>query len=411
MDRLSKEQKIILHLSAKSIAKGEIAPLCDDDFKDVDWQKIFDEAVAQTVVLATFDALSSYKDKVDKEVFKSWQQMAFTILQSNIAVLNAQYELTNILKDEPYVILKGSAVAVNYPKPELRSLGDVDFLIDPKRQDELENLFISNGYKKSMGDHPNHIVLYKPNANLEMHFDVAGVPFGVQGEKVNKYLKDTIYNPVKKTQDFSIFNAPEEDKNALILLLHMQHHMLGDGFGIRHLCDWMTFIGEHGNDDFWKEKLIPFLKEIGLFTYTKVITKTASTYLQADCPDWAKDAPTDLAEDIIVDILAGGNFGIKDETRAKSSMLISEQGKGGTKHGALYNLSHAMHRAVLRQKCVQKFPPLYPIMYVYRSLRFLFLSMIGKRPSLIKMAPEAEKRKAVYDRLELFVLDEEKQGK
>jgi hypothetical protein len=37
--------------------------------------------------------------------------------------------------------------------------------------------------------------------------------------------------------------------------------------------------------------------------------------------------------------------------------------------------------------------------------------MIGKRPSLIKMAPEAEKRKAVYDRLEVFVMDEEKQDK
>jgi hypothetical protein len=142
-----------------------------------------------------------------------------------------------------------------------------------------------------------------------------------------------------------------------------------------------------------------------------VVTKTAHIYLNSSCPDWAKDVDDDLLEDIIIDILTGGNFGVKDKTRAKSSMLISEHGKGGTKHGALYNLSHAMHRAVLRQKCVQKFPPLYPIMYVYRSLRFLFLSMIGKRPSLIKMAPEAEKRKAVYDRLEVFVMDEEKQDK
>jgi hypothetical protein len=37
--------------------------------------------------------------------------------------------------------------------------------------------------------------------------------------------------------------------------------------------------------------------------------------------------------------------------------------------------------------------------------------MIGKRPSLAKMAPEAEKRKSVYDKLEVFVTPEEKNKK
>lgn len=408
MSRLSKEQKIVLHLSAKSIAKNDFPLLNDVDVDVVDWEEVFKEVTDQTVVLATFDALSPYKKHVPKEVFSKWQQKAYFILQSNLSVLQSQCDMTSLIEGHPYVILKGSSASVNYPKPELRSLGDVDFLIDPSEQEELEKLFIQNGYRKSMGDHPNHVVFDKPNAVLEMHFETAGVPFGIQGEKVKEYLKDTVYNPIVKVQDFSTFNAPNEDKNALILLLHMQHHMLSDGFGIRHLCDWATFINEHGNADFWKEKLIPLLKDIGLYTYLKVITKTASVYLHSTCPDWVGEVDSELCEDIIIDILTGGNFGVKDKTRAKSAMLISETGKAGTKHGALYNLSHAMHRAVMRQKCVKKFPPLYPIMYVYRSLRFLFLSMIGKRPSLTKMAPEAEKRKAVYDKLEIFVTEDEK---
>ena len=410
MAKITNEQNIVLFLTAKSIYDGQDYVVPETlDFKNADWTEVLKEIIDQTVVLATFDAASPYKEFIPKETYQKWQSLAFTILKQNAVVLKSQDDLIGLLGDHPYLILKGSSAAINYKKPELRSLGDVDFLIDPKEQDELEKLFIANGYEKSQGEHPNHVVFQKPNANLEMHFEIAGVPFGEQGKKVKEFIKNAVFEPVEATQDFSKFNTPKSEYNALIFLLHMQHHMLGDGFGLRHLCDWACFVNKTLNEKFWEEKLIPLLTEIGLMTYAKVITAVASKYLKCTLPEWATGVEDDLIEQIIIDILTGGNFGVKDKTRAKSAMLISETGKAGTKHGALYNLSHAMHRAVMRQKCVQKFPPLYPIMYVYRSLRFLFLSMIGKRPSLAKMAPEAEKRKAVYDRLEIFVTPKEKE--
>ena len=87
-------------------------------------------------------------------------------------------------------------------------------------------------------------------------------------------------------------------------------------------------------------------------------------------------------------------------------MLISERGKGGLKHGAMYNLAHSLHMAILRQyPIVKKVWLLYPVFYCYKAVRFLILSMFGKRPSLIKMAPEAEKRKSVYEKLQVFEVE------
>ena len=37
-----------------------------------------------------------------------------------------------------------------------------------------------------------------------------------------------------------------------------------------------------------------------------------------------------------------------------------------------------------------------------KSIKFLFLSLIGKRPSVIKMKNQAKERKIIYDKLKVF---------
>jgi len=142
MAKITNEQNIVLFLTAKSIYDGQdyVAPETLD-FKNADWTEVLKEIIDQTVVLATFDAVSPYKEFIPKEIYQKWQSLAFTILKQNAVVIKSQDDLISLLGDHPYLILKGSSAAINYKKPELRSLGDVDFLIDPKEQDELEKLF------------------------------------------------------------------------------------------------------------------------------------------------------------------------------------------------------------------------------------------------------------------------------
>lgn len=103
------------------------------------------------------------------------------------------------------------------------------------------------------------------------------------------------------------------------------------------------------------------------------------------------------------DVLTGGNFGRKDKLRARSCMMISDNRNSGTKHGKLYNLFWTLHRATTAYyPVVKKCPLLYPVIYCYRALLYLLRSAKGKRESLIKLVPEANKRKSIYDKLHLF---------
>ena len=183
----------------------------------------------------------------------------------------------------------------------------------------------------------------------------------------------------------------------------MQHHMLSEGIGFRHLCDLAVYLKSTYNAFFWKDLLIPFLKEIGLYKYVSAMAKTCSVYLGAPMVDGLECEDLALVDEIILDIFKGGTFGTKDEERKKSGMLISEHGKAGTKHGSLYNLAHGLHVAVITQnKIVKKVWILYPFIYCYRAFRFLFLTMIGKKPKLSKMRESAKERKSVYEKLKVF---------
>ena len=403
-DILTKEQKILLFLTAKSIAKDpSLLTLNQGDLDGVDWQTVAIASNKQAVPLATFDAVTPYLSAVPQDVYAKWQKIAMAVLHSGFFVMQSQADLIEILnsRDFPYIILKGAAANGYYPNKGIRAFGDVDFLIDPEKQAEIENLLIEKGYEKSHGDHPNHVVFTKPRAHLEMHFEVAGVPYGKQGERVREFLKNAVFTPQKKTCDGGEFNAPSDVNHALILLLHMQHHMLGEGLGLRHLCDWATFVNATAKQDFWQAQLIPFLKEIGLFTYTAVMTKTCAIYLKTACPNWANAVDEEICQEVILDVLACGNFGQNDAQRSKGGMLVSEHGKDGTKHGRLYYLFKILHDETLSSKMVKFCVLLYPIAYIGKIFWHLGRAISGKSKP-IQVFTEAEKRKKVYDKLKVF---------
>ena len=70
-----------------------------------------------------------------------------SVMQSNMKFINSQQELINILGEKhPYLILKGTSACSYYNKPILRALGDVDFLIEPKQQSEIEKLLMMTNF-------------------------------------------------------------------------------------------------------------------------------------------------------------------------------------------------------------------------------------------------------------------------
>ena len=95
----------------------------------------------------------------------------------------------------PYVAIKGLASAKYYPEPNLRSMGDVDFLVAKENVSQAGKLLESIGFAVNHGEEDDgiHIAYPRPPMSIwELHHSVNGIPNNEIGELIRAEMDKTI---------------------------------------------------------------------------------------------------------------------------------------------------------------------------------------------------------------------------
>ncbi len=394
---MTQEQSVLL-----SVLRHAISPDMPLPNTDCNWEKVFLEARQQAVSLIFYDAVTDLLPQMPPQVQEQIKTYGMQVVLSNINIGNTQARLTALLTERniPHMILKGEGSAAYYPKPELRTLGDVDFWVSEKDFAPLHQLFQEIGYRFDAGQHDHHITYSTAGGVLEMHHSLPGLPAGIPGEILEEYLQD-----LPRTQRLNIgsgeFNAPAPALHGLVLLLHSQHHLRSAGLGLRHLMDWHCYVNQTIKESFWEAELLPLLKKIGLFRFAQILTGVCALAFDAPVPLWAGDEK-DLWAAILEDILSGGNFGQKDASRQASGLMVAD-----TKRSKLSNLLRTFHLSVKAHHPIcEKCGLLYIVFYPVRGVRYLWNILTGKRESLIEAIPQANQRRSLYGQLNIFEVEE-----
>jgi hypothetical protein len=208
--------------------------------------------------------------------------------------------------------------------------------------------------------------------------------------------------------DSAVFNRPSPFHHGLILLLHTQQHLLNEGLGLRHLCDWAVFVASFPEDEFlrlMKEKLT----YVGLWTFARILSLAAVIAVGLEQRDWMTQDQDDgrLALSLLQDFLSGGNFGAKDGDRSRvyESQLISGKEQSNTDGSLVKNGFSAVNRWVRDQwPAARKCPLLLPFGWIYFLFRRLFLVVTGKRKAILakNTLKNSRKRQDLYKKLGLF---------
>lgn len=397
MNNIPVDQKIILGLLGKNLFSADFQPP-----KDTDWTAVAKESRAQTVFSAVF---YNYKELSLSEELAGKVKIALmkhTI--SNAECFKNHSYLHELMTKNgiSYCAVKGVASAAYYPDPLMRTMGDVDFYVHPDDIDDAIEVFKNEGFALDKGNHPHHIVMHNGSKHFEMHFKPVAYHGGWIGEIFDEYWSDIRETAEMNDSSLAVYLGPSVFHHGFILLTHLQHHLFHEGVGLRHFCDWAVFANSFSNDEFISV-FESRLKRIGLFRLAQLLSLGAVKYLGMTHREWMGD-DYDTAEELLLDIMRGGNFGRKDRRRVYEGMFICDRDAGNVKRGRLGILISSMNRAVdYKWRSAKSFPLLYPIGWIYFFVRYLFRVIIGKRKiNLIDNYRKSGERKKKYAKLKVF---------
>ena len=364
----------LLKLAASALfgAEYEILP-------EIDYSAVLNEAIAQSVLGLVYPW---EKPTVSPDMVEKFEEQFFSYVMQNTAVENGHAAVHELMTEYeiPYVTLKGCASAKYYPEPELRCMGDVDFLVQKLDYDRVVELVKAEGFAPiEEDDNSHHQALRQGSIMWEVHHTVAGVPDGLVGGICRKKLLDIMETTEVYHTDSGVFLIPDAYHHGLVILLHTAEHIATTGVGLRHICDWAVFVNSMSEAEF----IALFQKtfnEIGLWYFAKVLTALCMRYLGLSEKRFAVGIDEKLLADMMEDILDGGNFGKKDEDRYHGSMMTSKSSDDG---GMVKNVFKTLNkRARIRMPITQKAPVLLPVGWIYVATNHLVMIKRGKRPNI-----------------------------
>ena len=349
--------------------------------------------------------------KVEKENSPDFYLMHAQTLVNNVRIDYEHAEVHRMMMkaEIPYVILKGSSSASYYPEPLLRTMGDVDLLISKSDLPKVDVILQENGFHPiEKNDNECHLAYhrrtYGATSTWEVHWKPNGIPSGKSGAKIEGYLADIIASAQRSNVSEGEYMVPTAFHHGLVMLLHVAGHLINTGIGLRHLCDWAVFVAKFSDEEFC-EMFEDKLKAVGLWRFAQLLTQLSVKYLHCPTKEWCDVGDDDYLEMMMVDIMNGGNFGVKDKNRINQAKLMTNTGKGVDDTSLLKQLFLTMNqKARLGMPITAKVPLLLPVGWLYVVGRHLVRIKQKRRPTIdVKdMIAGAAERKEIYKEFRLF---------
>lgn len=288
-----------------------------------DWHKLIRLAKIHSVMGILGFMVMSYPDESNSQVadFMKKQCLRTITLISQRSESMKQLIVKMNSKKIDHLLFKGYIIKDYYPVPELRTFGDIDFLIHPKDRSKSDELMMQQGFERKTDWEP--VFSYqRANEYYEIHTDVMEVDVS---DKANykDYFKQ-IWEHAHLTDGHTYELSPEF--HFLYLLTHIAKHISGSGAGIRMYMDIAVFIQHFGNELDWKY-IQAELEKLAFSDFANMVLTVVNVYFGVDMPIILNEIDAQVIEDFMEFTMSGGTFGFVGRDSGLISLKKQDRNK------------------------------------------------------------------------------------
>lgn len=202
-----------------------------------------------------------------------------------------------------HLLFKGYIVKDYYPEPELRTYGDIDFLIRLEDRKISDQLMIDLGFERKTDWEPV-FSYFRQMEYYEIHTDVMEVD--VSDKADYKGYFQHIWEHAKLVEGHTYELEPEF--HFLYLLTHIAKHISSSGAGIRMYIDIAVFIEHFGENLDW-DYIQKELKTLCFEDFANMVLTVVWKYFHVESPINLRPIEDQILEDFMEFTFAGGVFG------------------------------------------------------------------------------------------------------
>lgn len=284
--------------------------------ENTDWFGIVDELEKQKVYYLALEKLPPEFQNHQGQLMQAMLYLKLLKVQQNVG---EALDVAGI----PYAVLKGSAVACYYEKPQYRTYGDIDILVSPDRFEKAKVTLRQLGFEEQSSDE-RHCSMHWNNVELELHKRFT-IGYENHAEALEKRIIAVLDHNVRREINGCSFCCLPPVENAMVLALHVLQHLSEDGVGLRQILDLLCCAYCEITDENWNNGMGQTFADFGLDRIIITVARMGQLWFGfPDTQTWCRKADEEDCALLLEQLLDDGNFGrARDQSNRGAMDLFS----------------------------------------------------------------------------------------
>lgn len=286
---------------------------------DKDWGSIYTEAQRHSLVgilLTGVEKVVASGESRPKFLMQ-WIAMGLALEKRN-RLLNVRCkEITKIFNGLGLCscVLKGQGVAMLYPNPLRRQSGDIDLWVEGDRGDIYKILKARWNVGETVIHHAE-VEIFK-DTPTEIHFIPSFTYSPFLYRKYRKFFKrcaDRQFANYDKTVGFTY---PTPEFNAVYSLMHIFHHVLHEGIGLRQLLDYYYILRSLDKEQ--RGQVFEKMRNLDLAKFAEAVMYVEQKMFGLEPEFWLCQPNERTGKCLLAEIELAGNFGQYDKRNQQAN--------------------------------------------------------------------------------------------